>query len=55
MDNTLATALIDRLMHHGEAVIIQGPSHPMKRHPLRFDQCVTKRGAATIIGVFAVK
>jgi DNA replication protein DnaC len=25
-DNTLATALIDRLMHHGEALVIQGPS-----------------------------
>ena len=23
-DNTLATALIDRLMHHGEAIVIQG-------------------------------
>jgi DNA replication protein DnaC len=30
MDNTLATALIDRLMHHGEAIIIQGPSYRMK-------------------------
>ena len=25
-DNTLATALIDRLMHHGEAIVIQGTS-----------------------------
>jgi IstB-like ATP binding protein len=24
VDNTLATALIDRLMHHGEALVIQG-------------------------------
>jgi len=30
VDNTLATALIDRLMHHGEAVVIQGPSYRMK-------------------------
>jgi DNA replication protein DnaC len=30
MDNTLATALIDRLMHHGEAIVIQGPSYRMK-------------------------
>ena len=30
VDNTLATALIDRLMHHGEAVVIQGKSFRMK-------------------------
>lgn len=30
MDNTLATALIDRLMHHGEAIIIQGESYRMR-------------------------
>jgi DNA replication protein DnaC len=30
VDNTLATALIDRLMHHGEAIVIQGPSFRMK-------------------------
>ena len=29
-DNTLATALIDRLMHHGEAIVIQGASYRMK-------------------------
>ena len=29
-DNTLATALIDRLMHHGEAIVIQGESYRMK-------------------------
>ena len=23
-DNTLATALVDRLMHHGEAIVIRG-------------------------------
>ena len=27
LDNTLATALIDRLMHHGEAVVIEGKSY----------------------------
>lgn len=27
VDNTLATAMIDRLMHHGEALLIKGPSH----------------------------
>jgi DNA replication protein DnaC len=30
VDNTLATALIDRLMHHGEAILIQGASYRMK-------------------------
>ena len=30
VDNTLATALIDRLMHHGEAIVIQGRSYRMK-------------------------
>ena len=30
VDNTLATAMIDRLMHHGEAIVIQGGSYRMK-------------------------
>jgi len=30
VDNTLATALIDRLIHHGEAIVIQGASYRMK-------------------------
>ena len=30
VDNTLATALIDRLMHHGEGIVIQGDSYRMK-------------------------
>jgi DNA replication protein DnaC len=30
VDNTLATALIDRLMHHGEAIVIQGAGYRMK-------------------------
>lgn len=30
VDNTLATALIDRLMHHGEAIVIRGKSYRMK-------------------------
>ena len=30
LDNTLATAMIDRLMHHGEAVVIQGESYRLK-------------------------
>lgn len=30
VDNTLATAMIDRLMHHGEAIVIQGDSYRIK-------------------------
>ena len=30
VDNTLATALIDRPMYHGEAIVIQGDSYRMK-------------------------
>ncbi len=30
VDNTLATALIDRLMHHGDAIVIKGKSYRMK-------------------------
>ena len=30
VDNTLATAMIDRLMHHGEPYIIQGTSYRTK-------------------------
>jgi len=29
-DNTLATALIDRLMHHGEVIVIKGDSYRMR-------------------------
>jgi DNA replication protein DnaC len=29
-DHTLATAMIDRLMHHGEAIVIQGDSYRQK-------------------------
>lgn len=30
VDNTLATAMIDRLMHHGEAILIHGDSYRTK-------------------------
>jgi DNA replication protein DnaC len=33
VDNTLATAMIDRLMHHGEAILIQGDSYRLKDKP----------------------
>lgn len=33
VDNTLATAMIDRLMHHGEAIVIRGDSYRMKDKP----------------------
>ena len=47
VDNTLATALIDRLMHHGEAIVIQGDELSDERQRFRFDQRVTKHGAST--------
>jgi len=33
VDNTLATAMIERLMHHGEAIVIQGESYRTKDGP----------------------
>jgi len=33
VDNTLATAMIDRLMHHGEAIVIHGESYRTKDKP----------------------
>ena len=33
VDNTQATALIDRPMHHGEALVIKGDSYRMKDKP----------------------
>ena len=41
VDNTLATALIDRLMHHGEALVIKGDSYRMKDKPIRPTQRLT--------------
>lgn len=33
-DNTLATALIDRLMHHGETVVIEGESYRLRNQTM---------------------
>ncbi len=33
-DNTLATALIDRLMHHGETVVIEGESYRLRNQTI---------------------
>ena len=33
VNNTLASAMIDRLMHHGEAIVIRGDSYRMKDKP----------------------
>ncbi len=41
VDNTLATALIDRLMHHGEALVIKGDSYRMKDKAVRPTQRLT--------------
>ena len=48
VDNTLATALIDRLMHHGEALVIKGDSYRMKdKGNFRPTQRLTFAGAAS--------
>ena len=47
VDNTLATALIDRLMHHGEAIVIQGDSYRMRDKDPDPPERVTKHGAST--------
>ena len=47
VDNTLATALIDRLMHRGEALVIHGDSCRMKdKGPDSTDEGL-KRGTST--------
>ena len=33
VNNTLASAMIDRLMHHGEAIVIRGDSYRRKDKP----------------------
>ena len=33
VDNMLATAMVDQLMHHGEAMVIQGSSFRTKGEP----------------------
>jgi DNA replication protein DnaC len=37
-DNTLATAMIDRLMHHGEGLVIEGPSYRANKDSDSTDQ-----------------
>ena len=34
VDNTLATAMIDRLMHHGEALVIEGESYRLRNQTM---------------------
>lgn len=33
VDNTLASAMIDRLMHHGEPIVIRGESYRTMDNP----------------------
>src|SRR5207237_1255136 len=37
-DQTVATAILDRLLHHGTVLAINGPSYRMRRHQARVDQ-----------------
>ena len=36
-DTTVATAILDRLLHHGTVLTINGPSYRMRRHRERLD------------------
>ena len=36
-DTTVATAILDRLLHHGTVPPINGPSYRMRRHQARVD------------------
>jgi DNA replication protein DnaC len=36
-DQTVATAILDRLLHHGTVLTINGPSYRMRRHQARLD------------------
>ena len=37
-DTAVATAMLDRLLHHATVVAISGPSYRMRRHQQRLDQ-----------------
>ncbi len=36
-DTTVAAAILDRLLHHGTVLTINGPSYRMRRHQQRLD------------------
>ena len=36
-DQTVATAILDRLLHHGTVLTINGPSYRMRRHQARLE------------------
>ena len=48
VDNTLATAMIDRLMHHGEAIVIQGDSYRTKDQEERITLRPSGTGAESL-------
>ena len=37
-DTTVAAAILDRLLHHGTVLTINGPSYRMRRHHERVEQ-----------------
>jgi IstB-like ATP binding protein len=47
VDNTLAMALIDRLMHHGEGIVIQGDSYRVRDKDSESTDEWLKRGTST--------
>jgi len=52
-DDTVAAAMIDRLVHHAEIVAIKGDSYRLKDrdlgHPTRQDRIATERGQISLI------
>jgi DNA replication protein DnaC len=36
-DQTVATAILDRLLHHGTVLTINGPSYRMRHHQARIE------------------
>ena len=44
-DTTVAAAILDRLLHHGTVLTINGPSYRMRRHHARLEQ--TRHGLDT--------
>jgi IstB-like ATP binding protein len=45
-DTTVAAAILDRLLHHGTVLTINGPSYRMRRHHERVEQLRTGLQAA---------
>ena len=52
-DTTVATAILDRLLHHGTVLTINGPSYRMRRHQQRIETLRSGLNATSTGGEFA--